>query len=123
MTLIAIRVIGYALSIGSIAAMGWWVYDKIGDGAVAAFQRGQLLQAMEIDDREDRKVDSVLSKNRADIHTLRKANDVLARTLSIKFNSDPCWNQPVPDEFIRMHQGGDGQGVQATPADPNPANP
>lgn len=123
MPLIVIKLIGWVLTFGSIAAAGWWIYDKIGDGAVAAFQREQLFAAMEVDRREDQKIDTILESNRVELDKLRRANDVLARTLSIKFKDDPCWNHPIPTDFIRLHENRDSEGVPAFTFNLNPSNP
>jgi hypothetical protein len=123
MPLIVIKILGWFLTAGSLLAAAWWVYDKIGDGAVAAYQAQQLFAAMEIDNREDQKVDKVLKENREELDKLRRANDVLARTLSIKFKDDPCWNHPLPPDFIRMYENRDSQGVPTFTFNISPQNP
>ena len=123
MPLILIKILGYVLSAGSVVAAAWWIYDKIGDGAVAAYQNMQLLSAMEMDAREDVKTDSVLATNRTEIDKLRRATDVLARTLSAKFKTDPCWNHPLPADFVRLYKDRDSKGVQTFTDDANHSDP
>ena len=108
---ILLRLLPYILTIASLGAGGWYIYTLIGDRAIALFQAEQLMTALEIDDREDKKTDLVLKNNRIENERLRREKDELSRKLSERFKSDPCWNHPLPSEFIRMYGDRDSEGV------------